>query len=66
MSWLLQSLRTEGVRVLTHPEFGFPHAEQIVEAIAERLAQVMPRAADDEKAQLAPSLIRTLPLAFRS
>jgi acyl-CoA reductase-like NAD-dependent aldehyde dehydrogenase len=30
------------------------HAEQIAEAIAERLAQVMPRAADDEKAQLAP------------
>jgi acyl-CoA reductase-like NAD-dependent aldehyde dehydrogenase len=30
------------------------HAEKIAEALAVRLAQVMPRAADDEKAQLAP------------
>jgi acyl-CoA reductase-like NAD-dependent aldehyde dehydrogenase len=30
------------------------HAEEIAEALAERLAQVMPRAAADEKAQLAP------------
>lgn len=30
------------------------HAEEIAEALAERVAQVMPRAADDEKAQLAP------------
>jgi hypothetical protein len=30
------------------------HAEQIAEALAERLAQITPRAADDEAAQLAP------------
>src|SRR6185369_13014137 len=30
------------------------HAEEIGEALAQRLAQVMPRAADDENAQLAP------------
>jgi len=30
------------------------HAEEIAEAVAARLAQVMPRASDDEKAQLAP------------
>lgn len=30
------------------------HAEEISEALAERLAQIAPRAADDEEAQLAP------------
>jgi len=30
------------------------HAEEISEALAKRLAQIVPRAADDEKAQLAP------------
>ena len=30
------------------------HVEEISEALAERLAQIVPRAADDEKAQLAP------------
>jgi acyl-CoA reductase-like NAD-dependent aldehyde dehydrogenase len=30
------------------------HAEQISEAVAERLAQIVPRAGDDEDAQLAP------------
>ena len=30
------------------------HAEEISQALAERLAQIIPRAADDENAQLAP------------
>lgn len=30
------------------------HAEEIAEALAERLAQIVPRAADDEAAQIAP------------
>ena len=30
------------------------HAEEIAEALAERLAKIVPRAAEDEKAQLAP------------
>ena len=30
------------------------HAEEIAEALAERLAQILPRSAEDEGAQLAP------------
>ena len=42
------------------------HAEQIAEAIAERLAQVMLALLTTKRRSLHLSLIRTLPLAFRS
>ena len=47
--------RTAGARASTPPASGCrAHGGEIAEALAERLAQIEPRAADDDEAQLAP------------